>query len=78
MIAQIQARNLDKNKYEDSLEMQRLWLRKAQLLEFTKSLHFNFGKIDKTLLRFARIRGRVLCVLSRVMSVRKNAWRGVV
>ena len=50
VIAQIKARNLDKNKYEDYLEIQRLWLRKAQLLEFTKSLHFSFGKIDKTLL----------------------------
>ena len=50
MIAQIQARDLDKNKYEDYLEIQQLWLRKAQLLEFTKSLHFSFGKIDKTLL----------------------------
>ena len=28
MIAQIQARNLDKTKYEDYLEMQRLWLKK--------------------------------------------------
>ena len=28
MIAEIKRRNLDKNKYEDYLEIQRLWLRK--------------------------------------------------
>lgn len=28
VIAQIKARNLDKNKYEDYLKIQRLWLRK--------------------------------------------------
>ncbi|MBQ9762322.1 MAG: hypothetical protein IJV82_04505 [Oscillospiraceae bacterium] len=78
VIAQIKARNLDKTKYENYLEMQRLWHRKAQPLEFTKSLHFSFGKIDKTLLQFVRISGGVLCVLSRVMSVRKIAWRGMV
>ena len=55
-----------------------LSLQGCMAVEIYKKLTFAFGKIDKTLLRFVRICGRVLCVLGRVMSVRKNAWRGVV
>ena len=50
-------------------------LSELEQIRVYKKFTFVFGKIDKTLLRFLRIRRRVLCVLSRVMSVRKIAWR---